>query len=131
MGRRILRFFRRLSNDSQGSVLTPSHFQDQGWLWANRQLITRRFGAFQGYQANVPERTGRVPLPYRGGSTELNMTTLQDPTHSKLRFRKAMQARDVQSTNSWILAFSPSTKPIMASRRATENFVARWCSGLA
>ena len=71
------------------------------------------------------------PFHYQVGSKELNITTVQDPTHSKLRFRKATQARNVQSTDSWILAFSTSTKPIMAGRGATENFVARWCSGLA
>ena len=74
---------------------------------------------------------GQSPFPYQDGSIELSMATVQDSTFSKLRFRKAMQARNVQSTDSWNLAFFTSTKPIMASRGATENFVARWCSGLA
>src|SRR6267143_4818457 len=72
---------------------------------------------------------GEFPFPYQDGLIELNIATVQDPTHSKLRFRKAMHARIDQSTDSWILACSSSMKPIMASRGATENFVARWCSG--
>jgi len=37
---------------------------------------------------------------------ELNMTTVQNPTHSKLLFRKAKGAQNDQSTDSWILVSS-------------------------
>jgi len=45
--------------------------------------------------------------------------------------RKVIQARSDLPDDSVILPFSKSTKPIMTSLGATENFVARWCSGLA
>src|SRR2546422_11221327 len=87
--------------------------------------------SLQGYWETCQGGDWAGPFPYKDGSTELEMTTIQDPTHRKLRFRKAMHARNDQSTDSWILTFSTSTKPIMVSQVATENFVARWCSGLA
>ena len=96
-------------------------------------LTSPRFIAFQRFQTKLRKRIA-VSFSVLG---RLNGNEQSfPPSRSRSRqiaflSRKVIQARGDLPGDSVILSFSSSTKPIMASQGATENFVARWCSGLA
>ena len=95
-----------------------------------RSLAVPTHMPHQRSQANLrKDQTGGLLTPIIQRTSQWRQFNIHP--YGNVVSRLTKRARPDQSNNSWILALSSSTKPIMASQGATENFVARWCSGLA
>src|SRR2546425_12641909 len=77
----------------------------------------------------VQEGIARFPPLSRSYGSEA--VSSQDPWSQQTVVRRNSCRRKLLINHIWIPPRPNSTKPIMASKRASENFVARWCSGLA